>query len=413
MPSISFCFRIQQPYQFKSYCFDDIGKLHLYEDKAAMAMIMDKLADNCYLPANKILLEQIKRSNGKFRIAFSISGTTLELFEQFRPELIDSFRELVDTGCVEILGETYYNSFSWLHSIGEFDRQVKEHEALVKKLFGYEPMVFRNTGFIHDNDLAKHIASLGYKGMLTDGVAEVLNGRSPNQTYAAPGNGDFGLLLRNTELSEDIACWIGKAKGSRYALTAEKFAERVFHDHAGNSCAIHIFLDYETFGIHKTGNTGIFKFLEELPAAILSNNTYSFKMPTAALDDCYPKDIYDVPQTISIGADPGNGRKRCHNIRQNEMLRKIYKLQALVYETGDEQLLRTWRKLQSAEHFCFIEGNHQPGMHAYHYTDHVNYTVEKYQQIANILTDFEVSLITANVEKNKRRFSHQLSTMLF
>jgi alpha-amylase len=412
MPSVNFCFRIHQPYQFKSYCFNDIGRLHLYEDKAAMAHIMDELAERCYLPANKILLEQIKKANGKFKIAFSISGTTLELFEQFRPDLVTSFKQLVQTGCVEILGETYYNSLSWLHSKTEFDRQVKMHDELVKKLFDTEPLVFRNTELIHDNELAKHIAGMGYKGMITEGINEVLNGRSPNQTYAAPGNGDFGLLLRNTELSDDIAGWIGKARGSRYALTAEKFADRVFHNHPGNSCSINLFLDYETFGIHKTG-PGIFKFLEELPGAVLSNNRYSFKTPAEALDDCYPKDIYDVPQTASMGDDLDAGRKYCIGVKQNNILKKLYKLEKLVSETGDERLLKTWGKLQSAEHFCFIEGYGQQNMQVYQFTDHVNYTVEKYRQIVNILTDFEISAITSDVEKNRSRFSRQLSYMLF
>lgn len=413
MPSINFCFRIHQPFQFKSYCFNDIGRLHLYEDKVAMAAIMDQLADSCYLPANKILLEQISRANGKFKVAFSISGTTLELFEQFRPDLILSFRQLVNTGCVEILGETYYNSLSWLHSRTEFSRQVAMHHELIKRLFGYEPQVFRNTELIHDNELAKHIAGLGYKGMIAEGVNEILNGRSPNQTYAAPGNGDFGILLRNTALSDDIAGWIGRAKGSRYALTAEKFAERVFHDHPGQSCSINLFLDYETFGIHKTAPTGIFTFLEELPRAILSNSVYSFQTASEALENCYPKDIYDVPQTISIGGDLTVSRQWCSNAAQNELQKKLYKLEALVNESGDERLLRTWGKLQSAEHFCFIQGSRQPEMQVYQFTNQANYTTEKYQQIANILTDFEISAITSNVEKNRSRFRRQLATMLF
>jgi alpha-amylase len=412
MLSISFCLRIQQPYQFKNYCFNDIGKLHLYEDKTAMAMIMNKLAENCYLPANKIILEQIKKTKGKFRIAFSLSGNTLELFEEFRPDLIDSFRELVDTGCVEILGETYYNSFSWLHSIDEFDRQVKKHDTLVKKIFGYEPLVFRNTEFIHDNKLAKHIAGLGYKGMLTDGVSEILNGRSPNQTYAAPDNDDFGLMLRNAGLSEDIACWIGKAKGSRYALTAEKFLERHSHDTQGNSCNVNVFLDYETFGIHKTGQ-GIFTFLEELPGAVLLHKQHSFKTPTEVLDDCYPKDIYDVPRLISISDDPGINYRLCDNVKKNEVLKKLYKFEKLVHETGDSRLLATWGKLQAAEHFCFIQGGRSSEMHSYHFTDYVNYTTEKFQQIVNILTDFEISLLTGYAERNKGRFNRQMSTMLF
>ncbi len=413
MPAISFCFRIHQPYRFNSYCFNDIGKLHLYEDSAAISAIMDKLADNSYLPANKILLEQIKKANGKFKVAFSISGTTLELFDQFRPDLIDSFKQLVETGCVEILGETYYNSLSWLHSKTEFDRQVKMHGELVKKLFDTEPLIFRNTELIHDNELAKHIAGLGYKGMITEGIDVILNGRSPNQTYAAPGNGDFGIQLRNTELCDDIACWFGKAKGSRYALTAQKFADRVFHNYPKDSCTINLFLDYETFGIHKTEQTGIFKFLEELPSAILSNPGYNFKTPSEALDNCYPKGIYDVPETTSLNACYYDGKAWCNKVKQNMVLQKLYKLEGLVTETSDERLINTWGKLQSADHFSFIEGSDNNRGHAYHTENSFSLAAESYQQFVNILADFEISLITTNVEKNRKRFSRQLSTMLF
>lgn len=248
--------------------------------------------------------------------------------------------------------------------------------------------------------------------MLIDGASEILNGRSPNQTYAAPANGDFGLLLRNAELSEDLACLYGSGKGSRYELTAEKFAQRVFHDHAGDSCSINIFFDYETFGIHRTGQS-IFRFLDELPSAILANERYGFKTPSEALDDCYPKAIYDVPGHVSM-TDAQHGIYRlCEQVKQNEVVRKLYKLEALVHETGDERLLNTWGKLQSAEHFCFIAGSHSKGIQTYQFARQASYSTEKYQQIANILTDFEISLITAGVEKSKRRFSHHLSAMLF
>lgn len=413
MPALSLCFRIHQPYQFKNYGFNDIGKLHTYEDKVAMAAIMDELADNCYLPANRILLEQIKKTKGKFRFAFSISGTTLELFEEFRPDLINSFRQLVKTGCVEILGETFYNSLSWIHSENEFERQVKKHEALVKRTFDYEPVVFRNTELLYNNEFAKYIAALGYRGLVTDGNSNILEGRSPNQVYAAPDNGDFGILLRNAELSEDIACWFGKAKGSRYALTAEKFAERVFHNNTDNSCSINAFLDYETFGIHKTAGNGIFRFLEEIPHAILVNPRYSFKTPAESLDHCYPKDIYDVPGIISINSGTAETELWHDNIRQNNLIKKLYKLENLVQEAEDDRILNTWGKLQSADHFCFIEGCSQGEKDMYRFINKTGYTIEKYKQFSNILTDFEILLIRNNVEKNRSRFSQYLSSMLF
>lgn len=413
MASINLSFRIHQPYQFKSYCFNDIGKTHSYEDTAVMLDTMNRLADNCYLPANKILLHEIRKAGGKFKVAFSISGTTLELFGQFRPDLIDSFKLLVQTGCVEILGETYYNSLSWLHSKTEFNRQVKMHEDLVKKLFGVEPMVFRNTELIHDNELAKHISMLGYKGMITEGLDVILNGRSPNQTYAAPDNGDFGILLRNTQLCDDIACWFGVARASRYALTATKFANRIFHNYPNESCSINLFLDYETFGIHKTEQTGIFTFLEELPSAILSNPNYNFKTPAEALDNCYPKGIYDVPETTSLSACYHDGKAWCNKVRENMILHKLYKLESLVMETPDEKLKNTWGELQSAEHFYFIERNESQKGEAYHPEISPGRSAEGYRQFVNILADFEISLLTAGVERNRKRFSQHLSAMLF
>jgi alpha-amylase len=413
MPSISFCFRIHQPFQFMQYAFSDIGMLHTYEDKVAMSVTMDNLANNCYLPANKILLQQVKKSNGKFRFAFAISGTTLELFNQFRPDLIESFRQLINTGCVEILGETYYNSLSWLHSKNEFNRQVKKHEALVKELFGKEPMVFCNTELIYDNGLAKHIASLGYTGIISEGADTVLNGRSPNQTYAAPDNGDFGIMLRNAELSNDIAGWIGKAKGSRYALTAEKFASRVFQSFPDDSCCINLFLDYETFGIHKTPKTGIFDFLNELPASILSNKRYIFKTPAEVLDHCYPKAIYDAPEILSLDSNDEEAACWSEQVRQNNILKKLYKLETLVNECEDERMVSVWGKLQSVDHFSFLPCYHRSTGEIYQLKNPSLTACESYQQYVNILTDFEILLIKNDIEKNRIGNCYRANTLLF
>ncbi len=413
MPSISFCFRIHQPYQFNQYAFTDIGMQHTYEDKAAMSVIMNNLADTCYLPANKILLDQIKHTKGKFRFAFSISGTTLELFQQFRPDLINSFRQLIETGSVEIVGETYYNSLSWLHSKNEFNRQVKKHEELVNRLFGTEPVIFCNTELIYNNELANHIAALGYSGIIAEGKDTILNGRSPNQTYAAPDNGDFGILLRNAELSNDIAGWIGKAKGSRYILTAEKFADRVFQNYPQDSCSINIFLDYETFGIHKTAQTGIFRFLDELPAAILSNKNYCFKTPAEVLDHCYPKAIFKVPGTISLESNSDETGVWNEQVIQNNILKKLYKLEDLVMAGGDEKMINTWGRLQSVDHFSFIQGYFRSKGEIYQLKNPALTDCESYQQIVNIVTDFEISLIKNDLEKNRNGFSYRLNSLLF
>src|SRR5882672_1999650 len=110
MTSICLYFKVHQPFQLKRYHSKDIDVLHCYEDTEADRATINKLADACYLPANKIMLSLIEQNKGKFKISYSISGTALELFQQYRTDVIDSFRKLVDTGCVEILAETHYHS---------------------------------------------------------------------------------------------------------------------------------------------------------------------------------------------------------------------------------------------------------------------------------------------------------------
>ncbi|MEP7111550.1 MAG: polysaccharide deacetylase family protein, partial [Ferruginibacter sp.] len=189
----------------KRYTNQEIAVCHCYEDAAADEHTINILSDECYLPANEIILSLIAKHKGRFKVSYSISGTTLELFQKYRPDAINSFQQLVATGCVEVLAETYYHSLSFLHSKNEFQRQVRKHHKLVEKLFGVSPSVFRNTELIYNNELAKIIGEMGYKGILCDGNESILQGRQVNQVYSVPGNETVGLLLRNASLSDDIA----------------------------------------------------------------------------------------------------------------------------------------------------------------------------------------------------------------
>ena len=269
MPAATLYFKVHQPYRLRKYGTTDIGSIHTYIDAEATEAAINIVSDECYLPANTILLELLRHYKGQFKIAFSISGTTLEILEKYRPDVLKSFRQLTRTGYVEIMAETYYNSLSWLHNKKEFERQIKLHGAIVKRLLGTEPKVFRNTELIYSNDLAKFINNMGYKGILCEGLYRILQGKTANQVYAAPGNGDFGLLLRNVNLSDDIAFRFGEMSWSEFPLTAGKFAGWL-HFHAEDTNNINIFLDYETFGIHKKTESGIFEFLKYLPAAVLA-----------------------------------------------------------------------------------------------------------------------------------------------
>jgi alpha-amylase len=397
MPSVTLYFKIHQPYRLHNYSLDDITVKHAYADEEATANVISQMADECYLPANEILLSLLRENNGKFKVAFSISGATLEILEKYRPDVVKSFRQLVRTENVEILAETYYNSLSWLHNKKEFEEQVNKHDRIVKKLLGIAPTVFRNTELIYNNDLAKHIAGMGYKGILCEGLDKILKGRSSNHLYAAPDNGDFGILLRHVNLSDDIAFRFDDSNWNEFPLTAEKFAQWI-HSHVEEKNNINLFLDYETFGVHKKSGSGIFDFLKALPGHVLSNTDFTFTTPSEVLQKNYPTSIYDVPQTISWEDKSVENCVWCECMEQNNMLKKIYSLSNAVHAAMNDEITETWQRLQCADYFYYMgAGNTHCSANPYSSTE------AAYKNYNNIITDFEIGLINYNLEKFKNK----------
>jgi alpha-amylase len=404
MPSVSLSFKVHIPYRLQHLDSVSIGSCTNYFDTAANKIAVDKLSDECYLPANKLILSLIKAHEGKFRIAFSISGTALELLSEYRPDVIKSFKQLAKTGCVDFFAETYYNSLSWLHSKKEFQQQVQQHHDLIKEMFGVEPLVFRNTELIFNNELAKFIAGMGYKGILCEGLERILHGRTPNHIYAAPANGDFRVLLRNVPLSDDIAFRFDDPTWNEQPLTAEKYAGWL-HAQKENICNINLFFDYETFGIHKKRETGIFEFLQHLPSSILADEDWKFVTPAEAVENCYPKDIYDVPKTISWEDKEKECCVWCENVMQNNTLRKIYSIEAMVNNCNMPGAIERWGRLQSADHFYYMCDDGRIANDTYRMLNPFSNAQEAYTNYKNAVTDFEIKLIQKGLAEIKG--SHQ------
>jgi alpha-amylase len=355
---------------------------------------MDQLADECYLPANRLLLELIRRYQGAFRISFSISGTALEQLNRLRPDVVQSFSDLVATGCVEILGETYYHSLSSLHSVREWKEQVDLHRSLIRASFGLTPIVYRNTELIHDNDLASLIKEEGFSGILCEGVAAILRGRSPNRLYCAPGS-QLPLLLRNPNLSDDIAFRFDDPDWSERPLTAEKFAEWI-HSHPPGNEVINLFMDYETLGLHNTAESGIFQFMEALPSYVLSRNGFGFSLPSEVISQQQAVDTYDVKRRISW---EDRGEAACvwsEHPMQHNMLGKIYSLENTVMNAGSGQAIRKWRMLQSADHFYFMNDRNQKYKNPYPSEQ------EAGSYYLKVVNDLELALIQKGLEKTKK-----------
>jgi alpha-amylase len=364
MASVCFYFQVHQPFRLRRYSVFDSDPFY-YDNKANQA-ICEKVAAKCYRPATAKILDLVKRHEGRFRVAYSITGVALEQMQLWCPDVIDLFQQLGRTGACEFLGETSHHSLSFLFSREEFSEQVAMHDAQVERLFGVKPTIFRNTELTYSNDLASHIGGLGrYKATLCEGVDRYLGFRSPNYVYAPPGEpgGDpsksrVKLLLKNYRLSDDIAFRFSDRNWPEWPLTAERFATWV-NKINGDGYTCNLFMDYETLGEHQWAHTGIFEFLDALPGMIYDVNPgqNDFATPSEVVARYRAVGEYDVPQMTSWADMERDLSAWLGNAMQENAALELYKLEAPVkarHAAGDEHILEDWRKLTTSDHIYYM-----------------------------------------------------------
>ena len=393
MSSVCLYFHVHQPHRVKRYSFFDIGEDHNYfndesECDLNNAKVLRKVAGKCYLPANQMWLELLQKHPG-LKIAFSISGTALDQFEQYAPEVLESFQKLVATGQVELISETYYHSLAFLRSPREFREQVGLHRQKLYNLFGVVPKVFRNTELIYRNDIAQEVADLGYIGMLTEGWDHYLGWRSPNFVYHAKGNPDFKLLLKNYKLSDDTAFRFSEKGWVEYPLTAPKFAQWVSATN-GNGNVVNLFMDYETIGEHHWEDTGIFDFWRAFPEEHLKHPDNDFVSPSEAIERYEVQGEYDVPYYLSWADVERDISAWMSNPIQHDALRVIYDMEDAVRETEDAALLEEWRKLQTSDHFYYMCTKWFADGDVHTYFSPYNTPYEAFIAYMNVTNDFKM-----------------------
>ncbi len=351
MPCVCLYFQVHQPFRLRRYSVFDTDR-HYFDDYKNTEIIR-KVAHKCYLPATQLILDLVRKHNGRFKVAYSITGVALEAFQAHAPEVLDTFHQLNQTGCVEFLNETYHHSLSFLYSRDEFRAQVELHRRKIKELFGQESRVFRNTELIYNNDLAHFVSHLGYDAALTEGADHILGYRSPNFVYRPPHAPNLKLLLKNYRLSDDIAFRFSNPKWEQFPLTADKFAKWV-NQINGHGQLCNLFMDYETFGEHQWAETGIFDFLAHLPEEILKNGENSFATPSEIIDRFEPAGEIDVPHMISWADTERDLSAWLGNAMQSNALHELYKLEGALKEKGDADLMEDWRKLSTSDHFYYM-----------------------------------------------------------
>lgn len=353
MRSVCFYFEVHQPYRLKWFWPDNpsVG-FDRYFDEDVNREIFRKVAEKCYLPANRTLLELIDNSDSKPRFSMSLTGTLLSQCENWGEDVLESFRDLADSKCVEFIDETYYHSLASLFVSGdEFIEQVKEHNRAISDLLGLKPEIFRNTELLYNNNIAAIAAKMGYKAILMEGVDRVLGDRSPNHVYKAKGS-NIAVLLRNYKLSDDIGYRFSSRWWEEHPLTADKWASWVSQS-TGETA--NIFMDYETFGEHQWADTGIFEFVRALPGE-LKDRGVEFLTPTETINRYSMVGDIDVGDfsTVSWADLERDTSAWLGNDMQRRSFEEAKLLEPYVKATGDPEIIKTWRHLLTSDHYYYM-----------------------------------------------------------
>ncbi|MBM3437014.1 MAG: alpha-amylase [Bacteroidetes bacterium] len=387
MRSICFYFQVHQPFRLRTYRFFDMGVDHYYYNDFQNKSIIQRIAQKCYLPANELMLQLIKKHGKSFNIAYSLSGLALEQFEKYTPDVIRSFKKLAATGNVEFLTETYAHSLASLKSRDEFKRQVDHHSRKIDELFGLKPVTFRNTELIYSDEIGEMVSEMGYKTVLTEGAKHILGWKSPNFVYKHRAYPDMRILLKNFQLSDDIAFRFSNRGWSEWPLTAEKYT------HWLNSVGkkhqiINLFIDYETFGEHQWKDSGIFEFLKALPGFILTKTDYTFMKPSDIVKKYEPADSIEVPHPISWADEERDLTAWLGNEMQDEAFNKLYALEHKVKTIDDADIRKDWNYLQASDHFYYMCTKWFTDGDVHRYFNPYPSPYEAFINYMNVLSDF-------------------------
>lgn len=353
MHKICFHFQISQPFRLRTYRFFDINVQHDYFDEFQNSYMVNRLAERCYIPANKLMLELIKKYPNEICVSYSIAGSSIKLFQEYCPEVIDSFKELLATGQVEITGNTFTHSLASLHNKTTFTEQIKLQENLLKEVFNITPTTFCNTEMIYSDEIGEWLFDLGYKTVLAEGAKHILAWKDPGYLYCNPFQTDLKLLLRNYTLCDDITLRFTDKSWDQYPLTAEKYMH--FLDGVPADVPhINFAFDYETIGEYYTKDTGIFDFFKSLFSHIAESPNYKMILPQSINESVERCTTINIPWAISGSGEEKDVTEWIGNELQQEAFDQLYKLENLYLESRNKNAKLNWLRLQSADHFNFM-----------------------------------------------------------
>ena len=379
MKNICFCFQMHAPYKMKRYRFFEIGQDHFYYDDMQTEEQVEYLVNASYLPLCHTIKEMIRLSKSRFHCALSITGIALEMFQQYAPEMIDTLKELADTGCVEFVATPYAYSLATVYSDTEATEQLKLQQAMVKELFGVQSTTICNTELVYSDEIAIQLYQLGFKTVMTEGAKHILSWKSPNYVYQSASAPKMKVLLRNGNASDELAFHFADPNWYNYPMDAEKFTAQL-SALPEEEQVTNIWVDAETFGVRLHGSCGIFDFLKALPYHAM-DKSIGFMTPSEVAKKFAANDVIVAPYPITWAGEAKDLGIYTGNDLQNEALQKLYAVAERVHLCQDKQLKHDWLLLQDVNYFHYMNHIDQGSTHFESaYDAFINYM--------NVLSDF-------------------------
>ena len=379
MKNICFCFQMHAPYSLKRYRFFEIGQDHYYYDDMQTEDRVASLINTSYMPLCKTIAEMIRLSRGRFHCALSVSGTMLEMLEQYDPEMIDMLKELADTGCVEFVVTPYSYSLASVYSDTEAVAQLQAQQAQVKQLLGVESTTACLSELLYSDEIAIRLHKMGFKAVMTEGAKHILSWKSPNYVYSSSAAPKLKVLLRNTSLSDELAFHFSDPAWHNFPMDGEQYAMSI----AGlpeEEQVVNIWVGAETFGVRQHAMSGIFDFLKALPYHAM-DKSIGFMTPSEVAKKFATNDVIVAPYPITWAGEAKDINIYTGNDLQNEALQKLYAVAERVHLCQDKQLKRDWLLLQDVNYFHYMNHIDQGSTHFESaYDAFINYM--------NILSDF-------------------------
>ena len=351
MKTICLYFEIHQITHLKRYRFFDIGTDHYYYDDYENERSIQYIAENSYMPALNTLQEMMA-ANPEFKVAFSISGVGMEQLEMHAPQVLEKLQELNATGQVEFLTEPYSHGLAGLANEDSFKRDIEKMSDKIEEMFGKRPQVARNSSLIYTDEIGMQVASLGYKGMLTEGAKHVLGWKSPHYVYNCNMAPSLKLLLRDVSLSDDISLRFNNPAWEGYPLMADTYMNNVA------SCpneeqVVNIFMELSALGIAQPLSSHILDFIKALPAQAKERGI-EWAIPSEVFDKFDSVGALDVPETLSWVDEERDCSVWLGNQMQQEAFNKLYSVADRLLIAKDPRLLQDWDYLQASNNFRFM-----------------------------------------------------------